>query len=73
MKGSVVNIPIEINDVLQVLPRSFDNMSTIQVKLKRHMLRSSYYLFETIRPGVVCEALTYLQHTPLYNKYDIKI
>lgn len=73
MKGSVVDMPIEINDILQVLPRSFDKMSTIQVKLKRHMLHSSHYLFKTIQPGVVCEALTYLQNTPLYIKYEIKI
>ena len=73
LKGSVVNIPIEINDILQVLPRKFDNMATIQVKLKRHMLHSSDYMFETIRPAVVCEALKYLQNTPLYLKYQIKI
>ena len=73
LKGSVVNIPIEINDILQVLPRKFDNMATIQVKLKRHMLHSSDYMFETIRPAVVCEALKHLQNTPLYLKYQIKI
>ncbi|GLV47536.1 hypothetical protein CBL_21329, partial [Carabus blaptoides fortunei] len=57
IKGSVVNVPIEVNEVLQVLPRKFDNMATIQLKLKRHMLHSTDYMFETIRPAVVCEAL----------------
>ena len=71
LKGSVVNIPIEINDILQVLPRRFDNMATIQVKLKRHILHSSD-MFETIRPAVICDALKYLMETPLYKKYKIE-
>lgn len=36
LRGSVVNIPIEVNDCLTFLPRSFGDMSTIQVQLKRH-------------------------------------
>jgi hypothetical protein len=73
LKGSVVNIPIEINDILQELPRNFDNMATIQIKLKRHVLHSTDYMFETIRPAVVCEALNFLVNTPLYKKYNITI
>ncbi|XP_055845331.1 uncharacterized protein LOC129911529 [Episyrphus balteatus] len=73
MKGSVVNISVEVNDMLQVLPRKFDNMKTIQLKLKRHLDHSSNYMFETIRPAVVCDALQYLKTTPLYQKNNIQI
>lgn len=57
LKGSVVNIPVEINDMINVLPRSFDNMQTIQIKLKRYIEHSTDYMYETIRPAaaVVCK------------------
>ena len=72
-KGSVVNIPIEISDMLTVLPRSFDEMATIQIQLKRKLEHKSNYMFETIRPAKVCEALQYLISTALYRKYEISI
>ena len=72
-KGSIINIPIEINDMLTVLPRSFDKMATIQIQLKRKLEHKSNYMFETIRPAKVCEALQYLILTPLYRKYEISI
>ena len=70
-KGSVVNIPIEINEMLTVLPKSFDEMTTIHIQLKRKLEHKSNYVFETIRPAKVCEALQYLISTPLYRKYEI--
>ncbi|XP_055856560.1 uncharacterized protein LOC129919626 isoform X2 [Episyrphus balteatus] len=73
MKGSVVNISVEVNDMLQVLPRRFDNMKTIQLKLRRHLDHATNYMFETIRPAVVCDALKYLMTTPLYIKNNIQI
>ncbi|XP_059142987.1 uncharacterized protein LOC131930491 [Physella acuta] len=73
MKGSVVNIPIEIDDMVQVLPRAFDNLATVQIKLKRHMLHKSHYLFETVRPAVICDALDQLVKTPLYRANSISI
>ena len=73
VKGSVVNIPIDINEMLTVLPRSFDEMATIQIQLKRKLEHKSNNMFETIRPAKVCEALQYLISMPLYRKYDINI
>ncbi|GBM58505.1 hypothetical protein AVEN_124716-1 [Araneus ventricosus] len=73
MKGSVVNIPIDIDDKVQVFPRAFDNLVTIQIKLKRHVLHKSNYLFETVGPVAVCDVLNYLVHTPLYREHNITI
>ncbi|GBM98031.1 hypothetical protein AVEN_151122-1 [Araneus ventricosus] len=73
MKGSVVNIPIDIDDMVQVLSRAFDNLATIQIKLKRHVMHKSNYLFETVRPVAVCDALDYLVQTPLYREHNINI
>lgn len=71
LKGSVVNIPVEINDMLNILPRNFDNMQTIQLKLKRHVEHSTDYMYETIRPAVVCDALMFLKTKPLYKNIEI--
>lgn len=73
LKGSIVNIPVEINDIINVSPRRFDSMPTILIKLKRHLDYKSDYMYERIRPPKVCEALGYLWTTPLYiqNKVDI--
>ena len=59
MKGSVVHIPVEINDMISVLPRNFHNVYTIQLRSKRHVTHASDYLFEGIRPAIVCEALSF--------------
>ncbi|XP_026470005.1 uncharacterized protein LOC113373956 [Ctenocephalides felis] len=48
LKGSVVNISIQINDLLNVLPRKFNQMKTIQIKLKRNISHKSDYMFETV-------------------------
>ncbi|XP_026481429.1 uncharacterized protein LOC113388245 [Ctenocephalides felis] len=71
LKGSVVNIPIEVNECLKVLPRKFSEMKTIQVKLKRHLDHKSDYMFESVRPKFICNAIKYLINTPLYKKYEI--
>ncbi|CAH0384546.1 unnamed protein product [Bemisia tabaci] len=73
LKGSVVNIPVEVNDMVNVLPRQFDNMATVQIKLKRHLDHASHYMYETIRPSKVADALNYLKSTPLYVKHGISI
>uniref|UniRef100_A0A8D8ZHS9 ATP-dependent DNA helicase n=1 Tax=Cacopsylla melanoneura TaxID=428564 RepID=A0A8D8ZHS9_9HEMI len=73
LKGSVVNIPININDNLHILPRSLENSKTVQLQLKRHIQHKTHYMFETIRPAIVIDALKYLCQTPLYIKNNIKI
>ncbi|VEN42006.1 unnamed protein product, partial [Callosobruchus maculatus] len=73
LKGSIVNIAVDVQDMLKVLPRSFSDMNVIQVKLKRHVEHKSDYMFESIRPAYVCKALKHLLNTPLYKKYDIKV
>jgi hypothetical protein len=66
LKGSVVNIPIDINEMQKALPRKFIEMSTVQIKLRRHILHKSDYMFATIHPSEVCRAIQYLISTPLY-------
>ena len=73
LKGSVVNIHTEINDMISVLPRKFDEMSVVQIKLKRHLDHQTHYMYETIKPSNIVEALKYLINTPLYKKHNITV
>ena len=73
LKGSIVNIHTEINEMIKILPRKFDEMSVIQIKFKRHIDHTSDYMNGTIKPAKVCRALEYLLDTPLYKKNNITI
>lgn len=59
LKGSVVNIRVEIE--------------SIQIKLKRHLDHKSDYMHEVIRPAILCKALKSLLTTPLYTEYGVTI
>lgn len=60
LKGSVVNIPVKVNEMITSLPRKPNQMQTIQLKFKRHIERKSDYMFETIDQNKVSEALKFL-------------
>jgi len=49
IRGSVVNIPIDINDIIRFIPPYLDNMTTVQLKLKRYITHATDYMFESIR------------------------
>ncbi|XP_031637004.1 uncharacterized protein LOC116349612 [Contarinia nasturtii] len=73
IKGSVINIPISVPEMVDVLPRSADNMQTIQLKLKRRLEHTSNYMFETISPKSIYEALVFLVQQELYKKHNITV
>lgn len=59
--------------MLQVLPRTFNETSTIQLKLKRHMTHKTDYMHETFSVPKLMKALAFLIKTPLYQEYKIQI
>jgi len=67
LQGNVVNVENDLDVCAQVLPRTFDDSSTVQVKLMRRMRYSVPYLYETIRPAIVYRAAKYLIGTELYE------
>ncbi|KAJ8678076.1 hypothetical protein QAD02_013863 [Eretmocerus hayati] len=73
LKGSIVNISVEINDMLRTLPRNFDQLSTIQIQFERHIDHRSMYMDEKIRPSKLIDALDWLIKTPLYKKHSIQV
>lgn len=73
LKGSVVHIPVDINEMINVLPRPFTSLDITQIIFKRNISHKSEYMNEFVRPPLICEALEYLVNTPLYKKCNIKV
>ena len=60
LRGNVVNIENDLDICAKVLPRKFDETSTVQVQLMRRMTYKSPYMYETIRPKKVYDAAIFL-------------
>ena len=73
LKGNVVNVPISVENSVDILPRTFDNTLTIQLKLKRMKKFEHSYLNELIRPAFVLRAANYLVQQPLYKREGITL
>lgn len=72
IKGSVVNIPVSVPEMIETLPRSSNNMQTIQLKLKRNLEHRSHYMYETINPSAVAKSAMWLSEQELYVRYKIQ-
>ncbi|XP_031340027.1 uncharacterized protein LOC116168369 [Photinus pyralis] len=72
LKGHVVNVPTDIEKMVNVLPRRPEEMDIIQINLKRRE-RNGPYLTDIVRPSRIKQALNYLIKTPQYIKEGIKI
>ena len=72
IKGSIYNIPIEVANVCNILPRPSVSNGLIVVKLKRDLKYRGHVYFEPVCPHVIYQALIYLK---LHNKFyeDISI
>jgi hypothetical protein len=71
--GNIVNVPISVEKTTKNLPRFFNETHTIQIDLKRRISDTHSYMFETVRPKLVLEALNELIKSELYIKENIKI
>src|ERR1700709_161898 len=71
LRGNVVNVENDLDICAQVLPRKFNETSTVQVQLMRRMQYKSPYMYETIRPQKVYRAAQYLLNTELYEAEDV--
>ena len=73
LKGNLVNVPMNVDTNVSVLPRSFSDTYTIQLKLMRQMKNKNAFMYETIRPKVVHTAVKYLVEQELYKDEGIVI
>ena len=60
IKGNVVNVPADVSNTVNILPRNLDATETIPLKLKRSLCYKSHTVFENIRPQRVIEAAEWL-------------
>ena len=60
-KGSICNIPIEVANICNILPRPADSNGLIVVKLKRDLKYRVYVYFQPVRPNIIYQALNYLK------------
>lgn len=69
----IINIPVDVQKMISVLPRSFTDMDVMKITLKRHMSHKSSYQNAVIIPTNIIEALQHLVITPLYKANNIVI
>ena len=61
LKGALCNIPIDVVDVCNTLPRLADRNGVIIVKLKRKLQYRGHVYFESVRPSFILRFLQYLK------------
>ncbi|XP_058974718.1 uncharacterized protein LOC131800881 [Musca domestica] len=71
VRGAVVNVPIQLDTTVNVLPRAVNQTEVVQVHLKRRLQYEHSFMTETIRPAKIFEAARYLVNTELYRKHNI--
>ena len=73
LKGSVVNVPSNINKITTLLPRSDLLEHTIIVNLKRKLSYNHAYIKAYVRPAVIQAGLQYLLQQPLYKEHGASL
>ena len=74
VKGNVVNVPVDVNKTIRVLPRMLNDCETIPVKLKRKQSYKHHVLYQNIRPNKVLNAARYLvSNSTLFKNEGITV
>ena len=72
--GNVVNVPADVNSIVNTLPRPINESQTIPIKLKRKLSYKHHYQFQNVRPGKVLEAAKHLVRTSeLFQNENIDV
>ena len=72
VKGAICNVPNDIVDTCNSLPRPADSNGLVLVKLKRKIEYKGHVYFEAVRPHFVNQLLNFLkQENHLYNDIEI--
>ena len=72
IKGAVVNIPVDMDTVTEILPRTPTQAGFVPLKLKRKSDYKGHYSFQYVRPDKIRSAFQWLLlNNVLYN--DVKV
>ncbi|XP_065305470.1 uncharacterized protein [Dermacentor albipictus] len=73
IKGPIVNVPVDTDQMLKLLPRDVDDQQQILVNIKRRRIDRGVYLADEVTREQLLPWVEVLQNSPLYQHYDIKI
>ena len=58
--GQIINVPVDINNMVNQLPRDIDDDYAFSVHIKRHLIHKSSYLEGNVKKSTVKKWLTFL-------------
>ncbi|KAH9384918.1 hypothetical protein HPB48_026948 [Haemaphysalis longicornis] len=73
MKWPVINVPIDVQDTLQSIPRSISDDMDIEVHLKRRLLFDPTYQRDVVKKANVKAWLHFLVNTELYKHHGVRV
>ena len=73
IRGGCVNVPIDINKTVSVLPRNLNECETLMLKVKRRMSDKQSYQGGLIRPAKIFKAAEYFVNTDICKEYSIQL
>ncbi|KAL1479375.1 hypothetical protein MTO96_051896 [Rhipicephalus appendiculatus] len=73
IKGPVVNVPVDTDEMLKQLPRDLADDKCIVVNIKRRMFAKTTYLSNMVSRNVLGPWVEVLRDSPLYKHYGINI
>ena len=71
--GQVMNMPIDVNTMIQQLPRRLADDHAFNVAIEKKLIHKSSYLSGYVEKSVLEKCIEYLQHTPLYRHFGITV
>ncbi|XP_058839321.1 uncharacterized protein LOC131694833 [Topomyia yanbarensis] len=71
--GQVINVPVDVDEMVRVLPRQLEDDYAFNVSIKKHLIHKSNYLSGFVKKSVVKAWLKYLVTTPLYKREGISL
>jgi hypothetical protein len=71
--GQIINVPVSVNNMVQVLPRHIDDDFAINVHIKKKLIHKSSYLIGLVKKSIIKVWLQHLIESPLYKFYNIKV
>ena len=74
LRGNIINVPADIHETVNMLPRHLNESNTVTVRLKRRMQYKGVYAEYNVRPIKVLNALQYLkEHSTYYQDSRLSI
>ncbi|XP_072142204.1 uncharacterized protein [Dermacentor andersoni] len=73
IRGPIVNVPINVDITVQMLPRDVDEDQALCVHIKRRMIYKSVYIRGMVKKTELLPWLVFLEKSTLYRYYGIRI